>query len=138
MLVHTGDMTKGQCSKRYTLLSVSAEHHPFLYFDLYLNTAYAAHYVYFTSCLMGTNGYIKNNIIISTRWLVKKINEKHFFYECKKTQPRLVAKKATPRSSLQNFRNRWRSVTLISIKLIFKFSCHEKKQKESHLEDFRY
>ena len=24
----------------------------FLYFDLYLNTAYAAHYVYFTICYM--------------------------------------------------------------------------------------
>ena len=28
--------------------SISAVHQPFLYFDLYLNTAYAARYVYFT------------------------------------------------------------------------------------------
>ena len=35
-------------SKCSTLLSISAVHQTFLYFDLYLNTAYAAHYVYFS------------------------------------------------------------------------------------------
>ena len=42
-------LTKGLRSKRQTSYSVFRQYGPtFLYFDLYLNTAYAAHYVYFT------------------------------------------------------------------------------------------
>ena len=44
---HARSLTEGQRSKRWSLLSISAVHQPFYISILYLNTAYAAHYVYF-------------------------------------------------------------------------------------------
>ena len=43
-------LTKGQCSKRQTITIRIGSTPTFLYFHLYLYSAYAAHYVYFGVC----------------------------------------------------------------------------------------
>ena len=55
----------------------------FLYFDLYLYSAYAAHYVYFTICMFlpfAVHGKISNWLIFSWVTSLSTGNEKDYIY----------------------------------------------------------